>query len=253
LRRASMSGPASEEPREASYRVVVTSIGTAGGAVVEALCRALPLTAEELAARIVQAPSELVGGLDREAADRIAALLRKTGLEIAILEQEAAFQAGEGDLEVSLVPSDASRMPEIVAEIAHFLSCDRDTAQQILAATPSILVSKISKVTVAALRRRFEPLGVALAVSRPQTASYDVYLRSRDGDALRRLRRLLGSRCSPAPADCRSPVARALSYAEARSLWRDAERFRIPLRILNRDFLRLDPGADRTATSGGSS
>lgn len=247
-----MSGPANEAPSHGSYRVAVTSIGTAGGALMKRLSRALPLTAEGLAARVLQAPSELVGALSRESAETIASLLSKAGLETSVLPQEATFQAGEGDLEVALTPTDVTRTPEIVAEIVRFLGCDPATAEKILETVPSTLIGNISAATVAALRRRFEPLGVELDVSRPQEASYDVFLLVTDADALRRLRRLLGSRCSPTLGGPRSPVASGISYAEARTLWRDAERFRVPLRILNRDFLRRDPGIDGAATLRGT-
>jgi hypothetical protein len=246
-----MSDP--EIPRNGAFRVVVTSIGTAGGALMERLSRALPLTAEGLAARVLRAPSELLGDLNRETAEAIAALLRQAGLETSILAREETFQAGDGDLEVALAPTDLTRLPEVVAEIVRFLGCDRARAEKVLGAAPAILISGVSAATVVALRRRFEPLGVELVVSRPQEASYDVYLRAADGDALRRLRRLLGSRCASAAGDLRSPVASGIYYGEARALWRDAERYRVPLRILNRDFLPHASGIADAATLGGTS
>ena len=58
-------------------------------------------------------------------------------------------------------------MAAIAGLIMDVLGVKLDKAREILCGSPTVLIGNVSANTVAALRRRFEPLGVELDVSQP--------------------------------------------------------------------------------------
>ena len=99
------------------WRVIVTSIGTAGAGVIAPLRTVSPLPESELAAALYRAPSELLGGLAHETAERVSALLGSTGLGTAVIHEGEDFPLGDSDHEVALVVNDVSHIGEVLAVI----------------------------------------------------------------------------------------------------------------------------------------
>lgn len=225
------------------YRVVIHSIGSAGCGLVGALRRTLPFSEERLASLLLQAPSELVTDISREPAEKISALLREAGLEASVESTATPFSPGDAGYEVALVVRDLDRVAEVVQQVMEVLGCDVETAKGVLWHSPAVLLGKISAATVAALCQRFEPLGVELDVSRPEEASYDVFV----GDCSAESRRRLTQAVREAGATMVSPteppqplLATGLSEAQAHEVWRRFGRSGLPLHLVNRDFERYD-------------
>lgn len=224
-------------------RVIVASIGRAGITLVRSLRHVLPLQDVDIAAMLFQAPSVLLAGLERPQAEGIAATLRETGLDCAVITEDAPFVDGVGDHEVALSVRDVQRIPGVLLEVVKLLGVDVPTARALVCGAPAVLLGGISRATVDALRARFDALGADLDASRPADARFDLFL----GDcapairdrALDRLR----AACGPVQvsADPSQPVVVAgLAHAAAERAWRELRQADVPARIVNRDFARYD-------------
>src|SRR5262249_54219640 len=143
---------------------------------------------------------------------------------------------------------------DVARELIRLLGVDAKTARQMLCVSPTILVGAVSSATVEALRRRFAPLGVDLAVSRPSESTFDVVI----GDCAPSVhpRRVETMRSAGVPvlsqsvpmapqaaADSAPPspiVAAGLDKAAAERIWDQLGRRNPALRILDRAFERFD-------------
>lgn len=250
---AKRADPEVESPKP--VRLVVQSIGTASFSVLGALRQVSTLTEQELAARLFRAPAELFSGVPRETAEKAAEILRGAGLEVDILPENAALTPGDADHDVALSPVDYTRMTDVLGEVMRFLGVDAKTARRILCASPTILVGGVSAATVAALGRRFGPLGVELSVSRPSSATFDLVVVDCAPSVRARIVETLRAAGAPVAAagDAASPlVAPGLDKATAERIWDRFGRKNPSLRILDRAFERFDvrldacpPGAAR--------
>lgn len=224
-------------------RVIVRSIGTASFAIVGALRQITTLSEQEIAERLFRAPAELFSGVPRASAEKAAELLRGAGLEVDVLPSGALFSAGDRDHDVALVPGDYARMSEVLKEVMRFLGVDGKAGRRILCGSPTILVGGVSEATVAALRKRFEPLGVALAVSQPSTATFDLVVCGCAPSVRSRLMETLRAAGAPmaegGTADT-SLIAMDLDRATAEQIWDRFGRKNPSLRILDRAFERFD-------------
>ena len=97
---------------------------------------------------------------------------------------------------------------------------------------------------MAALRRRFEPLGVELDVSQPAHACFDLFLGDCPPLDRERVRQLLRTFKIPdvagRPNDAQPLLAVGLSKVKADQLWDQLRRTSLPVRLVNRDFQRFD-------------
>ncbi len=242
---ASVAAPASPPLRiatEGDHRLVVTSIGRAAPSLHQALAKALPLSSQTLLARLYQAPSILLDGISLTLGHHLMDLLREAGLEVAVEPSDAPFEAGVGDCEVALHVSEPSRFRAVVVEVAAFLGCAPARAAQTLWQSPAVLVGRVSRATVDALRARLEPLGVELDVSTPPHARYDVLLA--DDVPGVRARVLAALRAEGIDVDTHGPLlAMGVTRAQADAVWRRLDRG-IPVRLLDHAFERFDVRLD---------
>lgn len=235
-------------PSDAAYGIVVRSIGRAGAAVVTALKHISPLPENVLAARLFQAPSILFQDLRLDIAEMALAALSGAGLECELWQRGQPFTPGEGDHEVAIVVRDMSRMASVLEAVMGLLGVSAAQAKQILCASPTVLLGRISRSTVDALRRRFEPLGVELDVSRPAAARFDVIIG--ECGPLERVR-VCGVLASLGVPELQSRdgapqpmIAADLSRDDAERVWDALRRSNLPGTILNRDFQRFDVRLD---------
>lgn len=229
-------------PTAGDHRLVVTSIGRATPSLHEALARVLPLSSQALLARLYQAPSILLDAISPELGHQLARVLRDAGLEVEVERGDVPFTAGVGDREVALHVADPSRFRAAVVEVAAFLGCPPARAAQLLWQSPAVLVGRVSAATVEALRRRLEPLGVALDVSTPDTARYDVLVA--DAAPGVRARVLAALRAEGLAVETSGPLAAlGLSRAQADAVWRRLDRG-VPVRLLDHAFQRFDVRLD---------
>jgi hypothetical protein len=237
-----MDNPGSHSVR--GTRVVIRSVGTATAGIVGALRRVLPFSEEHLAACLYQAPAELVGPLDRPTAEGLVQALTTVGVEAEVLGVDEPFIPGGGDYDVALVIREPDRLVEVAREISLFLGVSLDQARQILYTSPTELIGKVSLNTVQAIRRRFEPLGVAVDASKREDALFDVFLGACHLSREEEVRRQLRETGLPFDDDSagRFPgrIAAGLAKSDAEALWQRTGGPRTPLRIVNRDFQRFD-------------
>lgn len=228
-----------------AVRLVVRSIGTASFAIVSALRQITTLSEQELAERLFRAPAELFSGVPRASAEKAAEILRGAGLDVDVLPLGAVFASGDRDHDVALVPGDYTQMSDVLKEVMRFLGVDAKTGRRILCSSPTILVGGVSAATVAALRQRFEPLGVQLAVSRPSATTFDLIVCNCVPSIRSRLIETLRAAGAPmaeggAQAADTSLVATDLDRATAEQIWDRFGRKNPSLRILDRAFERFD-------------
>jgi hypothetical protein len=227
-------------------RLVVRSIGSASFSIIAALRQISARSEQDLAERLFRAPSELFAGMPRETAEKAAEVLRKAGLEVEVLAEGEAFTPGEGALDIALLPGDYARMTEVARELTRLVGVDAKTARQMLCASPTILVGAVSSATVEAIRRRFAPLGVELAVSRPSESTFDVIVGECAPMVRARILATLESAgfASAKPAGESAPeahiIAAGLDKATAERVWDQFGRKNPALRILDRAFERFD-------------
>lgn len=222
-------------------RVVVRSIGAAGIALVRSLRHVLPYADADIAALLVQAPSELLVGLTPEQADGIVRLLQDTGLECVVLPDGEAYASGVGDHEVALSVRDIDRIPAVIVEVVKLLGVDVAAARDLVCSAPAVLLGGVSIATVAALRTRFAALGADVDASRAADARFDLFLgecppATRDR-ALDRLRSVVGRQDA---ASTGPVVVPGLDHETAARAWRELRSSDVPVRVVNRAFARYD-------------
>ncbi len=236
------------------WRIVVNSIGDAGARMVGVLKQVLPLSEARLAALLYQAPAELIGGLTYDQAEQINTLLRATGLDSQVLRQDEPFTAGVAAYEVALAIKNGANMAAIAHQIMELLGVKVDKARAILCSSPTVLMGSVSANTVAALRRRFEPLGVEIDVSQPALATYDLFLGecpARERERVKQLLRDLKLPLLDAQDAAPQPLlAVDLTKAQADKLWDQLRRTSLPARLVNRDFERFDLRLDHAPQTG---
>lgn len=241
--RTERAKPSPHHMAQGQSRVVVRSIGTSGVALVRSLRQVMMLAEPDIAALLLQAPSTLMTGMEHGTAESVAALLRDTGLDCAVLEPDSdaslAWSEGVGDHEVALHIHDFSHMPAIVLEIMHLLGVDAHTAHKIACAVPAPLLGGVSAATVAALRVRFAPLGAEIDASRPEQTCFDLFmapspaaLHDRIGA---RLRMIAGE---GAESLLTGGVLSGIEREVAVRILHELRPLSIPLRVVNRDFAR---------------
>lgn len=226
-----------------TYAIDVRSIGRAGPEVHRALTRVMSMPQQAIVARLYQAPSELLTGLQRDTADQVAEALRETGLEVAVRPTDEVLTPGVPELDVALHLGAPARLPEVAYEVATFLGCDLPKAAELLCATPAVILGQVSQATVDALRARLESLDVRLDVSRSSEADYDLYI----ADCAPALRHRAAALVRAEGLDARDegPVlATGCSLARTQRLWRAFTSCNLPVTVLNRDFQRFDVRLD---------
>lgn len=237
----------------AEYGIVVRSIGRAGAAVVTALRHISPLPENVLAARLFQSPSLLFQDLERDIAEAALAALCGAGLECELWRRGQAFTPGEGDHEVALFVRDPGRMAQVLQAVMDLLGVSAAQARQILCATPTVLLGRISRSASEALRRRFEPLGVELDVSRPADARFDVFIGECGAFERERVRGVLAGFGVPElrgeGGAAATMIAADLSREQADRVWEALRRGNLPGTIINRDFQRFDVRLDAAEAS----
>jgi hypothetical protein len=242
------AAPAVREKTPSDCRIVVNSIGDAGARMVGVLKQVLPQSEARLAALLYQAPAELIGGLTFEQADKINSLLRTAGLDSAVLRQGERFTPGEPAYEVALAIKNGANMGAIAHQIMELLGAKAEKVRAILCSSPTVLMGSVSANTVAALRRRFEALGVELDVSQPARATYDLFLGECPARERERVKQLLRDLQLPLLAvqdgTPQPLLAVGLSKAQADRLWEQLRRTSLPARLVNRDFERFDVRLD---------
>src|SRR5690606_22861297 len=173
------------------WRVVVDSIGSADARLIGVLARGLERGEQQVASLLLRSPAVPIDQPSRELADRTAALLRETGIELRVISSSDAFEPGEGHHEVALVVHAIDRISEITAEVARVVGCSAPQALELVCATPAVLLAGVSANTVEALRARFARLGAELIASDTRIARYDVVVADPDAREAGRVARLL--------------------------------------------------------------
>jgi hypothetical protein len=234
--------PAAPAVQRGDWSVVLRSIGTGGAAIVAGLKQIAAVPEQVIAARLFQAPSLLFQDLPREVAERAATALRQAGLECDIQPRGQPFTPGDAEHEVALVVRDYARMGSLLGSVVQLLGVGAQEARNMLCSSPAVLLGRISLATVEALRRRFEPLGAELDVSRTPAARFDVFLGDCPPADQARARQMVARLGLPAPDAGRSQplLAVDLSLRDAERLWDPLRRGNLPARVINRDFARFD-------------
>lgn len=226
------------------HAVLVTSIGTAGASIVAALKEASSLPEQFLAYRLFQAPSILFGSLAEPLAIDVARVLRGAGVECEVVPRGHRFTQGDADHEVALAVRDVAGMQAVLEGVMTVLGVGAPEAKRIACATPAVLMGRVSAATAGAIRRRFEPLGVEVDVSRLSEARFDAFLGDGSKDARAAAEKLAASVGiavhPPSKEGDAHLLATDLPRASAELLHGHAARNPGSILLLNRDFQRFD-------------
>lgn len=165
---------AGDQQRALPHRLVLASIGTGGFAHLPVLRKLTPGADAVLARLLLQAPSELALLDSAEAAGQVADMLAACGLRAEVQPAAESFRPGRGEFDVALFIQDVERAGDIIDAVRALLGVSARAAADIVCASPPVLLGKVSRATVEALRERFEALGGSLAASATATARYDL-------------------------------------------------------------------------------
>lgn len=243
-------GLAQEQAVHSGFRLLVRSIGTADARVIPSLRRLRATTDSELAGLLYRAPSELLSGLNEDAGCKLRDLLREVGVEVDLVPAYEEYEPGTADYEVAIAITRFDRMLSIIEATTHLLGVDVATAKRLVCASPAVIIGRVSRATVEALRKRFEPLGVEIDVSRTQDAAFDIAAESTDETTTATLATLLATTAiKPAESGTGQFMATGLDAATAERLWSELSRTAAKVRVLNRDFLRFDVRLERAPRS----
>jgi ribosomal protein L7/L12 len=225
------------------WRVVIDSIGHADAGLIGVLARVLERGEQQIATLLLRSPAVLVDALPRELAERTAALLRETGVELRVIPISEPFEPGEGHYEIALVVHAIDRISEITAEVARVVGCSAPQAIDLVCASPAVLLAGVSANTVEALRARFARLGAELIASDTRVARYDVVVidpEQREAGRVARMLEALGIERDPNAAHDSPVVAFDLDRKQTDALWERLRGATGPLRVFDRGFARFD-------------
>lgn len=226
------------------HRVVLTSIGRAGAPIVGALKKIFETSEQLLAARLFQAPSVLFDHVPRELADPAVVALNNAGLQCEVRNVDEPFTPGGADHEVALVVHDQARMGAVLQAVMDLLGVDAAEARQIVCASPTVLMGRISAATAEVIARRFAVLGAEVDTSRPAEARYDLFLGDAPPLQRQRVAALLAAHdIAPLTDEDGAPqvlAAAGLPFGAAERLWAALRRANLPGVLVNRDFERFD-------------
>lgn len=219
------------------WRVVVASVGKAAPAASSALARGLGIPAARVVACLYRAPAVLIDGIGREVAQTMVGLLARLGY-VAEAQPESAPAPGPCHLfDVALHIADPHQADAAAEALAGFTGMTVADAMAMLLDPPSVVLGAVSAATVAAFRSRL-PDGVEAVASRPEDASYQLYL----GDGPEVIKARLRTDLVALGFDGRvgnGLVATGVSHRTARDLWQRHQAGGL-LRVVNEDFLRFD-------------
>lgn len=230
---------------EQQYKVVIESLGGAGAGLMRSLAAALQWPANRVARLMYLSPQTLEGGLDRDRAEQLLALVGQTGLQASIQPQDAVVTEGVADYDIALVVKNFAHIGAIVQLIADVLGVNANKAREIICSSPALLMGGVSQATVEALRPRFQALQVDLDVAVRSQSVYDLILAP--CPALMRQRvlaiaeRHLGE-AGPKTDDLRlgGMLAGGLSFKQANTLWDELRGCGASVQLVNRNFERFD-------------
>ncbi|WP_437293986.1 hypothetical protein [Sorangium sp. So ce426] len=226
---------------EEGYRLLVRSIGTADASVISSLRPLGRGSDAELAALLFRAPSELLANVTRETGSKLVEVLRGTGVDVDLVPMGEPFDAGVGDLEVAIAIKRFDNVLGIIEAGARVLGVDLETAKRMVCGIPAVLIGGVSLATVAALERRFAPLGAEVDVSRVASAAFDVAAEAGDDATSRILAEVLPGATSASVSGASGHfLAAGLTAEAAQKLWSELSRTAAKVRILNRDLQRFD-------------
>ena len=220
---------------------MVRSVGTARPRLAIAVAHGLGLPIDATLRAIYQAPSKLVDGLQPEAAERLAGMLAKTGLETEVVPTDHEFDK-RGLLDVAVHIVEAETAHDVAGILADFCACDEARALDLLTAPPGIVLGSVSEATVRALREALAGTGAKVVASAPGGARYAALPATASRKAAAEIKRFV-------TAQAEAGNALDLSHEDATRLW---DRFGRTgqVRIVNRDFLRFELWLDAAADSG---
>ncbi|WP_203567271.1 hypothetical protein [Aestuariimicrobium ganziense] len=219
------------------HRVVLQSIGSATPHVAAQVGLGLGVPVPQMVTAFYRAPSVLVDDLDQPRAAELAALLADLGCQAHAepCDEEPPARGTLFDVAVHVV--DESQFDAMVAAVASFVGCSTDVAEQMLLATPALVLGGVTEPTVTALQTLLGP-GATVLTSQPSRARFDLLL----------------SPCPPAQrerllADLRTRgvvvldegpwLARDLDKPTADAIWEVHRRSGV-LRVANQDFYRFE-------------
>lgn len=226
-----------------NWRVSVDNIGDAGIALVSALKNGLKISQQEIARRLLHAPSILAENLSAEAAQQISDYLNEIGLNARPVGPTDKYEAGVGGFEVAIVDMDFSRTSELLALLVELTGITADDAVKLLSKSPAVILANISKNNAQVLKARFANVGAQLAISDVEDSIYDVLLIGNNYATQRELLQLVKTLQLPnnKKHEHDDTIAiQGLNYSQAQKLWAAAQDRRINCKLLNRSYQRYD-------------
>ncbi|MCB0557077.1 MAG: hypothetical protein KDD02_26250 [Phaeodactylibacter sp.] len=233
----------------AHFGIVVDSIGTTGVGLVQALKKISPLSENKIAALLFQTPSMLFSGLPEQAAKEINGLLLSTGLESRVVHKDEPFEPGDSGHEVALVINDFEHIQDIAKEIIAITGLGIDEIRQLLCKSPTVMLGKISQNTALVIQQRFKAFNVAVDISKPDSALFDVFkgtCSAYEQGIIEQMLNGLGVEWNKAANyNVASLLCGGISRPIADKLWQQTSRTSLPIKIVNRDFERFDLRLDQ--------
>ena len=232
-----MNGLVAQAETDEQHRLVVTSIGAASPAMAAAVARGLGTPVPQVVTALYRSPAVLVDRAAPATARQMALLLSDLGFR-AHAEPESRPQPAPPHLrDVALHLAEPRAAPAAARALAAFTAMTEAAALEMILTPPGLVLGAVSDATADALAARL-PDGVELTRSRPEDASYHVFLL--EGAAVLRQRLMADLAPLGVPSDAAPGlVAADVPHAAARDLWRRHGAGGV-LRVVNTDFLRYD-------------
>lgn len=222
------------------WGVVVHSVGSTDADIIGALHKALPVPQNQLAMKIYQAPSVLLGQLEKSMAEEINGLLNRIGLETSVHHKDDAMDLGKGDMEVCLTVTDYSAMAKVMAVIERFVGVGPEQSKAMLLQSPNVLMGQISATTVAALKQRFSGLGVDLQSATIAESRFLLLSQFLTAHDKHQLQQVLGQHELAHLLAEDAYIEHQLDKQTAERLWPHIKRFGSKVKLINQDFARFD-------------
>ena len=238
------TGASTPSDTDNNWSVAVDSMGSAGIALVSALKNGLKIGQQEIARRLLHAPSVLADNLSPQSAQQIADYLSEIGLEARALGPDENFESGVGGYEVAIVDMDYSRAADVLKLLVELTGIPADNAVKLLSKSPAVVLANISQANANVLQQRFAGVGAQLAISELEQATYDVLLMSNNFASQRELLQLVKTLRLPngneQHAQNEAVAIQGLNYQQAQELWQAAQERRINCKLLDRAYQRYD-------------
>lgn len=211
--------------------IILSSIGDATPKNCQSIAETLGVNSDKFLRDVFQAPKIFLDNVPSADAQKTVEFLQAAGLEVNLSDE--AIDETCALFDVAIFLRDISKFREVAGLVASFVGSSKETAAEMLATPPGLILGEVSAATVARLRARLASLDVDVQSASKSTATYMLSADFDDPGILKQIAEVLGQ---DVPA---RKLFRDVGFEPAQKIWHQFGRTE-KLRLVNQAFERWE-------------